>query len=69
MDKLTSINEQLEGYQTLNEVLFLQTFHERDQIYNSISQQNEESIKVSPLNFSKKVSVDALAKIFQTMVV
>lgn len=38
-------------------------------MYNSINQQNEDAVKVSPLTFSKKVSVDALAKIFQTLII
>jgi hypothetical protein len=59
----------LVSYDQLQETAFLESFAEREELYNSYSQHPEESVKHAQLVFAKKASAEALGKTFQAMVV
>lgn len=69
VETLNSLADQLVTYEHLNESTFLESHSEREELYASFNQVNEEPVKHSTLGFSKKATVDALSKTFQAMVV
>lgn len=49
-------------YENLSEIEFLESFNSRENMYSSISQTNEESVKAPAFVYSKKTVVDAITK-------